>query len=87
MAFIQDNYMVEQVPAAIADPTLGNAILPRTPEAGSLWLNAEALHRANDFFIEVCAAIKDQVFGSRVVGECLAQLLDCPAGGCFVTLK
>jgi hypothetical protein len=43
-------------------------------EGRSLGLDAKALHRVDDFLIEVCAAIEDQVFRSRVVGECFAQL-------------
>ena len=29
MTLIEDGYMIEQVPTAAANPTLGNAILPR----------------------------------------------------------
>src|ERR1035438_10156086 len=90
MPFVENNHMVKQVPPAIANPTLCNTVLPRTSEAGSCWLDAEALHGVDYFFIEVCAAIEDQVFGSRVVGECLAQLLDNPGAGraiCEVAMK
>jgi hypothetical protein len=90
MPFVENNHMVKQVPSAIANPTLCNTVLPRTSEAGSCWLDAEALHGVDYFFIEACAAIEDQVFGSRVVGECLAQLLDNPGAGraiCRVAMK
>src|SRR5580692_298321 len=80
MPFIDNDHMVEKIAATSTNPAFGNAVLPGTSEARSLRLNAEALHRVNDFLIEVCAAIKDQVFGSRIVGECLAQLLDYPGG-------
>ena len=79
MAFVHNNYIVEQIPAAVADPSLGHAILPRTSEAGPLRLDAKALHRVNNFFIELCATVKDQIDGGRVVGERLAQLLDNPS--------
>ena len=79
--FADDDHMVEKIPAAVADPAFGDTVLPRASKAGSFGINAEALHGVDHFFIEVCAAIKDQVFRSRVVGECLAQLLDHPCGG------
>src|ERR1035438_5832017 len=53
MQFIDDNHMVEQVPTAAADPTFCNTVLPWASEAGPLWLNVEARHRADHFFIEV----------------------------------
>ena len=40
MPFIQNNHMIEQIPTAVADPAFGDAILPWTPKAGSLGLNA-----------------------------------------------
>ena len=43
----QDGNMVEQVPAAVADPAPCNSVLPRTSEAGLLGLNAEALDGIN----------------------------------------
>src|ERR1017187_6280730 len=78
MPFVENDDMVEQVPAAVADPALRDAVLPWTSEAGSLGLNANALHRVDHFFIEVCTAIKDQEFGGRVIRKCLAQLLNNP---------
>ena len=33
MALIQDDHMVEQIASIASDPTLGNAVLPRTAEA------------------------------------------------------
>ncbi len=69
MPLVQDRHMIEQITAAVVDPTFGNAILPRTSKAGSLGLDAEALHCVDDFFIEVCTAIEDQIARSRVVGE------------------
>ena len=78
LSFIQDDHMVKQIPAAVAHPTLGNPVLPWTSEAGPLWSNAKALHCVDDFLIEARVAIKDQVAGRRVVGECLPQLLNNP---------
>jgi hypothetical protein len=78
VAFIEDDHMIKQVPTTIADPSFGNAVLPRALETGSLWLNAEALYCADDFFVEVRAAIEDQILRCRVVGKGLAQLLYNP---------
>src|ERR1035438_356570 len=50
MPFIDDNHMVEQVPTTAADPSFCNAVLPRTSEAGPLWLNVEARHPVDHFF-------------------------------------
>jgi hypothetical protein len=78
MSFIQDDHMVKQIPAAVANPTLANPVLPWTSETGPLWLNAKALHGVDDFLIEARAAIKDQVAGRRVIGKSFAKLLDNP---------
>src|ERR1017187_4095145 len=79
--FVEHDHMVEQIPATVADKAFCNPVLPRTMETGSLRLDAEDLHRVDDFLIEVCTAIEDQVAGSRVVRECLAQMLNDPGAG------
>ena len=75
---IENEHMVKQIKLASADPTLGNAVLTRTSEAGALELNAETLQRLIHFVVKLWAAIKDLVSGGRVVGERLAQLLNGP---------
>ena len=64
-----------------ANPALGYAILPRTAETGSLWLDAKALYGIDDFSIEIASAIKDQILGCGVVGKCLTELLNDPCAG------
>ena len=49
MALIENNHMIEQIPATVADPTLRNVILPRATEAGSLRLDVKALYCIDDF--------------------------------------
>ena len=44
MAFVQDDHMVEQVSTAVSYPAFGDTILPWAAKAGSLGLDAEALH-------------------------------------------
>ena len=78
MLLVQNNHMIEQVAAAVADPALGNTVLPRTSEAGPLGLNAEALDGLDHLRIEAGTAIKDQIAWCRVVRERLAQLLNHP---------
>jgi hypothetical protein len=55
MPLIQNNYMVKQIASAVADPALGHAVLPRTAEAGSLRLNAEALQL---FTVSITSSLK-----------------------------
>jgi len=53
MLGIENNYMVEQIAATVPDPSLRDTILPRTPVAGLLWLNAEVPHRFDNVAIEL----------------------------------
>ena len=78
MTLIQNNYMVEQIPTAIPDPALGNAVLPRTSETGPFRLDAQRLDGTDDVLIEVRCPIEDQILRRRIVGECFAQLLSNP---------
>jgi hypothetical protein len=90
MAFIENDHMVEQIATAVANPSFGNAVLQRTAEAGLLGLEAEVLYRYDHFFIEMRTAIKDQMSGSRVVRECLAQLLNAQGARrilCHIAVK
>ena len=75
---IENDHMVEQIPATGASPAFRNAVLPWTSEARLLWADTEALHGFGHFTIELRAAIKNQVAGSRVIWERLAQLLNDP---------
>ena len=72
---IENDHMVEQIPATGANPAFRNAVLPWTSEARLLWADTEALHGFGHFTIELWAAIVDQVAGGRVIWERLAQLL------------
>src|ERR1035437_4346494 len=81
MLLVQNDHMVEKIPAAVADPAFGDTVLPRTSEARSLGLNAEGLHRIDHLRVEAGTAIKDQILGCRVVRERLAQLLNHPLAG------
>jgi hypothetical protein len=80
MLLVDDDHMVQQVPPATPDPALGNTILSRTSETSPLGLNAEVLDRSDNLYAKVGGSIEDQVAGSRIVGKCLAQLLNHPIG-------
>jgi hypothetical protein len=81
MSLIHDDHMVEQIATTVSGPALGNAVLPRTSEAGSFWLYAETFHGADNFFIELRGSIKDEVAGCRVVGKCFPELLNHSLAG------
>ena len=65
MALIENDHMVEQIAAAVANPTLGNAVLPRTSITCPLGLDTKHLHRIDQFLIELRAAIKNQISGAE----------------------
>ena len=79
MAFIENDHMVEQIASAVANPALGNAILPRTSITCPLGLDAKHLHRIDQFLVELRAAIKDQITRRSIVRKSLAQLLNRPS--------
>ena len=78
MVFVQNDHVIEQIPAAGTDEAFRHTVLPRALEAGALGLNAEALDCFNDFLIETPTAIEDQVLRRGIIWKGLAQLLDHP---------
>jgi len=87
VAFVEDDHMIEQIPAASADETLRHAILPRTLEAGSLGLNIEAFYRVNHFIIEIGAVVEDQERAEVSYGNASRNCWTTQAlVGCLVTL-
>ena len=79
MRLVEDDDMVKKVASAVANPTFGNTVLPGTAEARPPGLDAEALHRADDFVVEVRSAIEDQVGGHLIIRKGLAQLVGNPS--------
>ena len=80
VTLVQDDYMVEQVAAAIADEAFGDAVLPGTLKAGSFGFDAETLDGVDDFLAEICCSIEDQIARRGIVREGFAQLLNHPGG-------
>ena len=78
MVFIKYDHMIEQFAPTAADEPFRNAILPRASEASPFRLDAEALDGVDCVAFEIRGPIKDQVFGSAIVGEGIAQLLRHP---------
>ena len=81
MSLVQNDDMIEQVTAAVADEAFCDSVLPRAAKARSLGFDAEALDGASDIVVEIRGAIEDQVFRGRAIGKCLSQLL-CHRGAC-----
>src|SRR5258708_32017732 len=79
MAFVEYDDIIEQISSAISNPAFSYAVLPRASEAAPLWPDAETLHRADDFLIEIRSTVEDQITGCRVVRECFSQLLRDPS--------
>jgi len=69
MTMIENDHMIELVSAAVANPALGNAILPGTSEARSFRLGTPRLDGADHLFIEVRGSVENQVFRSGIEGN------------------
>ena len=88
MPFIQHNDMIEQVPAATANPAFCDTILPETSEAHPFGSDTETLHETDHLFIEISGPVEEQIFVEQSYGNacrscCMAQALL----GCRVTLQ
>jgi len=78
VTLVQHDDMIEQVPAAIANPAFCDAVLPRASEAGPFWLKTKRLGCFDYFGVEVRGYVKDQILRGRVIGEYFTQLLCDP---------
>ena len=90
VTLIDYDYVIEQIPATVANPTLSNTVLPRTSEAGPFRLDAQRLDGTDDLLIEARSPIKEKIryFGEESQGNaslscCMVQVLF----GCLVTLQ
>ncbi len=81
MALVENDHVIEQVPAAVPDESLGHAVLPGTLKTGPLGLDVEVLDHFNNVHAKARAAVKDQILRRGVIGKCLTQLLDYPGTG------
>lgn len=78
MVFVEYDHMIEQFATTAANEPFRNAILPRASEAGLFRSDTEAFYCIHYIAVEIRGPIKDQVFGSAIVGEGFAQLLRRP---------
>jgi hypothetical protein len=61
MPFIPYDHMIKQVSSETVNPALGDSILPWTADSGSLRYDSEGLRCFDNFVVNICDAIKDQV--------------------------
>lgn len=81
MPFIEHDHMVKQIAAAVANPTLGHAVLPRALERRSDLFDSKNLDCLDDLGAEDRIAVVDQILWRSIVRERLAQLLNDPSAG------
>jgi len=66
MAFIESDNVVEQIAAAVADPNARRHSSATDCGNWFAWDECRSTLPCRSFFIELCAAIKDQVAGRRM---------------------
>src|SRR5262249_61376308 len=67
MPFMQYDYVIQQVPSATPNPTLGDSVLPRTAKGGSHGRASQALGKGDHVATELRIMIEQQkVVGRRV---------------------
>src|SRR5439155_17524559 len=76
--FIHCNNLIQEISSAAFDPTLSNAVLPRTLIRGPDWCQTHGPRRDRDFPPVFCIPIEDQKPGTRPKRKRLPQLLDDP---------
>src|SRR5215831_9702960 len=78
MPFMQYDYVIQQVPSATPNPTLGDSVLPRTAKDCSHWLASQALGKGDHVAAELRIMIEQQKVVGRRVWPGLSQLLHDP---------
>src|ERR1035437_437666 len=81
MALIQRDHVVEQVAAAASDPTLGDPILPGTPNRGTDRCHLQRAHRRWHFQSVLRIVVEQEKSGRGIVGKSFSQLLHDPGAG------
>jgi hypothetical protein len=69
MAFIHGNHVIQQVPAAALDPTLRDAILPRTLKRSPDWPDLQRSNRRGNFDSILPVPVEDQKPGAESNGN------------------
>ena len=78
MAFIDGNDVIQQVPAATADPAFRDSILPRTLKRGADRTDLQSSNRHWNFEPILRITVEDQKPGSQLKRKRLSQLLNDP---------
>src|SRR5215472_1598043 len=78
MGFVQDDHVVQEVPATAPHPALRHALLPGTAISGSDQLTAKVWQHPRDLSAELAVAVQDQILGGTILWEGLSQLLHDP---------
>ena len=82
---VENDDQVQHLPTNRPDPTLGDAVLPRTPPRSSCRLDADRSDHTEDLQTELRVPVEDEMARGAVKREGLAKLLDNPtAFGCSV---
>src|SRR5215472_10619625 len=81
MGFVQDDHVVQEVPATAPHPALRHAVLPGTAISGSDQLTAKVFQHPRDLSAELAVAVQDQILGGTILWEGLSQLLHDPGPG------
>lgn len=81
VSFVDGDHVVKTLPAGAAHPAFGDAVLPRTSNARTNWLDSGCLQHGKGLTVEFGVAIQDRVSISARVRECRAQLLANPTRG------
>src|SRR5215470_3462025 len=78
MPFMQYDHVIQQVPSATPNPTLGDSVLPRTAKGCSHGLASQACGKGDHVAAEPRIMIEQQKVVSRRVWPGLSQLLHDP---------
>src|SRR5215470_12418423 len=78
MPFMQYDHVIQQVPSATPNPTLGDSVLPRTAKGCSHGLASQARGKGDHVAAELRIMIEQQKVVSRRVWPGLSQLLHDP---------
>src|SRR5215469_1874733 len=81
MAFIENDYVIEQFVTKTAHPTLRNSVLPWALIARPHGCNSTGAQEFKHVLAEFLVAVEDDVVLVRAAGQCLTKLLNDPFAG------
>jgi hypothetical protein len=81
MNVIEDDQVIEKLPAATSDPAFRHSILPGACRAYASWFHAAGCQQIGHFLPKLAVAIQNHVVVSTRARKCLPQLLHYPGAG------